>query len=350
MNGLPREFLEWEQFTADSLDFKRTYVDVAGGNLVAGLVLCQIVFWYLPTEEGHTKLRIHKRGDFWIAARREEWSYRLGMSLKQYDSALKVLISRGLIEKKVFKFKGEPTVHIRLIQQQFIIGWCVALDQFTQRANCQNDENEPSDSGGSDSTGKGNPVTENKAENPTESVSQILASFADAALAAELDAEESVLLRDYGTTDEPALTDGEIAKLAESQRAVGYKYTSSGMWNLLLILALHQFGLSASALIHANLRPALAMQEEIRRRRWSHEELMQFCTWHFQKIGRIKGSLPKNYGPLPMERKAQLARGKRTPGFPRQAAEICDYFLYWKNMQPKEADPRKDPGRALTAG
>ena len=48
MNGdASRRFLEWERRSRDTIDVKRCYVDVAGG-LVAGVLLSQVVYWFLP--------------------------------------------------------------------------------------------------------------------------------------------------------------------------------------------------------------------------------------------------------------------------------------------------------------
>jgi hypothetical protein len=39
----PSVFLGWEAFCRDSIDVKRTYIDAAGGDLVAGILLSQII-------------------------------------------------------------------------------------------------------------------------------------------------------------------------------------------------------------------------------------------------------------------------------------------------------------------
>ena len=40
------DFLKWEQSSRDTVDFKTVYVDMVG-DLLAGLMLSQIVFWHL---------------------------------------------------------------------------------------------------------------------------------------------------------------------------------------------------------------------------------------------------------------------------------------------------------------
>jgi hypothetical protein len=114
------DFLVWEASTKDTIDFKKIYVDIAG-DLNAGLVLSEIVYWYLPSREtGTSKLRVQKNGKFWMARRRYEWWDRTRMTPKQADTAISKLIEAGLIEKDRFKFKGEPTVHIRILEENFL--------------------------------------------------------------------------------------------------------------------------------------------------------------------------------------------------------------------------------------
>ena len=62
MNGLSTTFQDWERKTKDTKDFKLTYVDVANSDLIAGLMLSEIVFWYLPSRNGESKLRVFKGG------------------------------------------------------------------------------------------------------------------------------------------------------------------------------------------------------------------------------------------------------------------------------------------------
>src|SRR5690242_11483311 len=87
---LVAQFLLWEQSSRDTIDFKKAYVDMAG-DLVAGLVLSQIVYWHLPGRNGVTRLRISKDGEQWIAKKREDWYEEIRVTAKQLDRALKIL-------------------------------------------------------------------------------------------------------------------------------------------------------------------------------------------------------------------------------------------------------------------
>lgn len=114
------EFLLWEQSTKDTIDFKRIYADMAGDTL-AGLVLSQIVFWHIPNKQGKSKLRIEKEGKKWMACNRAEWWDSTRLTPRQIDRVLQILEGKHIIEKKVFKFNGSPTMHIRINEDVFLM-------------------------------------------------------------------------------------------------------------------------------------------------------------------------------------------------------------------------------------
>lgn len=116
------EFLLWERTTRDSIDFKKIYVDIAG-DLIAGLMLSQIIFWYLPDKYGNSKMRVKKDGYDWIAKSNSEWYDEIRITEWQAPRALNILEEKGIIEKKLYKFNGAPTIHIRLIQENFMALW-----------------------------------------------------------------------------------------------------------------------------------------------------------------------------------------------------------------------------------
>ena len=107
------EFYEWERASRDVIDVKRCYVDIAG-DLASGILLSQIIYWFLPDREGKLKLRIQREGEFWLAKNRTEWWDECRISKKQFDRAITVLRDKGLVTTKRFRFRGSPTVHIRL--------------------------------------------------------------------------------------------------------------------------------------------------------------------------------------------------------------------------------------------
>lgn len=108
-----QQFLQWEAASRDCIEVKRSYVKVAG-DLVAGVLLSQIIYWNLPTRDGKSKLRVSKEGKYWIAKTREEWSMECCISVYQFDRAVELLARKGLIEAKRFRFNNAPTTHIWL--------------------------------------------------------------------------------------------------------------------------------------------------------------------------------------------------------------------------------------------
>lgn len=120
-----RDFLDWAtKPTPDSTVFRPEYAALTGQKLDAALVLGRIVDWHLPDEKGEAKLRVAKHDGWWIADTREAWCAVLGITkARQFDRALKVLVVQDLVEKRVFKFRGYPTLHVRLLEDTFLARW-----------------------------------------------------------------------------------------------------------------------------------------------------------------------------------------------------------------------------------
>lgn len=89
------------------------YVDIAG-DLIAGALLGQILYWFGTGKDGRSRARIVKEGFYWIAKTRADWWDEIRITPKQYDRASKILREKGFIEVKTFKFYGNPTTHIRI--------------------------------------------------------------------------------------------------------------------------------------------------------------------------------------------------------------------------------------------
>jgi hypothetical protein len=120
------QFLLWERASRDTLEVKRIYVDMAG-DLVAGLVLSQVVYWHLPNREGKARLRVEREGELWLAKARAAWWDECRISPKQADRALDVLRARNLIEVRLFKFGSAPTKHVRILRDGFLHAWKTQL-------------------------------------------------------------------------------------------------------------------------------------------------------------------------------------------------------------------------------
>lgn len=122
------DFLAWERASRDTIDFKKVYVDIAG-DLNSGLMLSEIVYWYLPSKGSEeNKLRITRDGYEWLAIRRIEWWDRTRLSPDQADRALGILEKAGIIVKARYKFGGEIATHIRLDEAVFMGKLQYAID------------------------------------------------------------------------------------------------------------------------------------------------------------------------------------------------------------------------------
>lgn len=113
------EFVDWEKSSRDTIDVKRCYVDVAG-DLVTGVVLSQIVYWYLPGKRNRMRLTVERNGELWLAKKRHEWWHECRVTAKQADRALKSLENKRLLESDVFHFHHIRTKHVRLIIPHFL--------------------------------------------------------------------------------------------------------------------------------------------------------------------------------------------------------------------------------------
>lgn len=112
-------FLQWELSSRQSIDVKVAYIDMAG-DIVAGVLLSQIVYWHLPDRQGRRKLRVARDGKLWLVKSRHDWWSECRLSPKQVDRAIKLLAAKGLIETRLYSFGGVPKTHIRIVQDAFL--------------------------------------------------------------------------------------------------------------------------------------------------------------------------------------------------------------------------------------
>lgn len=114
------DFIQWEGSTKDVLDVKKIYIDIAG-DLIAGVILSELLYWYLPSKDGKpNKLKVSHEGKKWIACRRYEWWDRIRITPRQADLAIGRLVKLELVEKAVYKFNGDPTLHVRIVEITFL--------------------------------------------------------------------------------------------------------------------------------------------------------------------------------------------------------------------------------------
>lgn len=108
-----RSFITSETASQDIIFAQKKFIDITG-DLVTGILLSKIVYWFLPDKDGNLKVRVKKNGQLWIVKKRDEWYDEIRITPSQYDRAVKVLESQELIHTEVHKFDGNPTTHLTL--------------------------------------------------------------------------------------------------------------------------------------------------------------------------------------------------------------------------------------------
>ena len=118
-----QEFMSMESRIVNGFKVRTMYVDIVD-DLVAGILLSQIIYWYSPQKSSDNKhankLRVKRNGHMWIAKQRDEWYNEIRISTYQYDGAKERLIEQDLIEVKNLMFDGKKTQHIRLKEKNFL--------------------------------------------------------------------------------------------------------------------------------------------------------------------------------------------------------------------------------------
>lgn len=126
------DFLRWEAHSRDTIDFKKIYVDIAG-DLNAGLMLSELMYWYLPSKNSEqNKLRVTRDKHQWVAVHRYEWWERIRISPDQADRALGLLVKKQLVIKTRYKFANEVCVHVRINEPEFLKAWDYAVEHPAQ--------------------------------------------------------------------------------------------------------------------------------------------------------------------------------------------------------------------------
>lgn len=113
------EFIKWEVASRKTIALKLIYVDIAG-DLLAGLLLSQIVYWHLPDRNGNTKLRVKKGGALWLVKSDADWYDEVRLTEAQARRARTILTDSNLIEVEIHRFNGAPTCHIRINEGMFM--------------------------------------------------------------------------------------------------------------------------------------------------------------------------------------------------------------------------------------
>lgn len=110
-----------EQSERRFVRLKHIYIDMAGGDMIAGAVLSEIAYWSLvPKKTGESRLRkIKGQEHLWLACPRKSWWERSRIAPRQFDRAVARLVKLGLIQVERFQYRGQETVHARLVADVF---------------------------------------------------------------------------------------------------------------------------------------------------------------------------------------------------------------------------------------
>jgi hypothetical protein len=120
-------FLAQKEVMEDAITVRRVYIDIAGGDLVAGVILSQLVYWHSPRND-HKGIRLQVWHDkkVWLARKSDDWWEDCRVTGRQAKRGLEILagktkvkgvptINAPLIETHIYKFNGAPTTHVRIL-------------------------------------------------------------------------------------------------------------------------------------------------------------------------------------------------------------------------------------------
>lgn len=108
------DFYAWHHMQNDVIEFKKIYVDISG-SLNSGLLLSYIL------ECCYTCKKCRKiEGELWVVAKREDWWEECRLTVKEYDSACKMLVNKGLVIKKILRYGDDVMTHLRINEEIFI--------------------------------------------------------------------------------------------------------------------------------------------------------------------------------------------------------------------------------------
>ena len=116
---IPESFLEKVKLTNSFTCVNNLYVDMAG-DLVAGILLSRIVYWFSPSKNGDPKLKVVKNGRLCLVKKATDWWEECRITETQYKRAIKILKDKGYITVDIKKFNSVPMSHIFLNLDKFL--------------------------------------------------------------------------------------------------------------------------------------------------------------------------------------------------------------------------------------
>ena len=89
------------------------YLDLTG-DLAAGVLLSQVVYWFRPGPGGHLKVKVERDGRFWIAKTQSEWCQEVRIGLKTFIRSMDKLLQLGVVVSKIYQYGNRPVLHVGL--------------------------------------------------------------------------------------------------------------------------------------------------------------------------------------------------------------------------------------------
>lgn len=119
MSDFLKGWLRSDAARRDSIDVKRIYIDICGGNLIDAVIFSQVMYWHEPKADGKPRLEIKREGHLWLAKRYEDWWDDCRVPERPARDSIARLVEIGLLVKKLWHFEGRPTVHLRVNGSRF---------------------------------------------------------------------------------------------------------------------------------------------------------------------------------------------------------------------------------------
>lgn len=112
-----------------SIGVKRVYVKMAGG-WIAGVILARLVYWESPPRDESKPRRggIFRDGKWWVVRQRSVWQEELYMTEGEFDTGLKTLREKGLVEVQTHFFNRKRALWLRTVEPTFLQAVNAALE------------------------------------------------------------------------------------------------------------------------------------------------------------------------------------------------------------------------------
>jgi hypothetical protein len=121
---------------------EHVHVYMANRDLVAGTLLSRLVYWHSPNlETGQPRLTIVRDGERWLRKAYEEWWFEICLTAGQARRAVGILRERHLVETRVWKHRGAPTLHLRILGDEFMVAFRIASAQLEAEMRQRTDGN-----------------------------------------------------------------------------------------------------------------------------------------------------------------------------------------------------------------